>query len=528
MWPAGSRGEFNFDVRPGRYRIEVVPDANSRFLRQAISEIDVYNNTKCSVSLITGFTCQVKLSTAAGGIANGVEILALGIEPSAYRATATTGEDGCCNIVLPKGKFHLGSRSPQSKAPDKPTFFIHSVSVLDVSRDEKFDLVMPELVPFEGSVADLLGQPVKSARISVAPSTVAVKDLLDELHVSAACQTDELGAFKFWLEAGTYDLSIEPDEGGRLFALHEAKLGITSATKMNFQLIEGFKLRGQVHSENTPLPQSHLRMVCVERKFEIFATTDERGQFAVGVPGGNYKIVASAHSPEAPRMVPDGPELAGLSPWSKNVIVGGDTHVSIRLRKGTRVHGTIADEAGKVRPGIKVTVFSGSDSKDDESAVPLSTTTSDGEGRYHFHLTPGTYQIAVNDDLAKSQTVMVESEPVQLDLDWHGWCQVKFEITGENGQKLPRCWVTYGPYGTGVYEFRGELQYDHDTSLPRGNILASEDGVCQLTLPSGIYFFRFMPPADGSFASKMIKQLSISTDSVRTVKLPLKTTKPKP
>jgi hypothetical protein len=197
--------------------------------------------------------------------------------------------------------------------------------------------------------------------------------------------------------------------------------------------------------------------------------------------------------------------------------------VAVRLKQGTPLYGKIADDAGQSRPGVKVSIFGGSEGRNaDESVIALSSTVTDGEGKYCFFLAPGDYLVAVNDDLAKSQTISVKNEPVQLDVDWHGWCQVKFEIIGESGQKLQRCRVTYGPYGSSVNEFTGELQYDHETALPRGNLVAGEDGVCHLTIPAGVYFFKFTPLIDGSFESKMIKQLSVSADCVRTIKLPFK------
>jgi len=531
--PTGSRGEFNFDVRPGKYRLEVVPDANTRFLRHSIAEIDVYNNTKCSINLITGFTCRLRLGTTNSVIGNGAEVLALGIEPSSYRASATIGDDGGGNIILPKGKFHVAFRTPQQSAKNPENsdfswartvcFLTHSVTILEVDGDDTFDLSLPKLVSLEGAVTDVFGMAVKGAKVTVSSSVVPERELLTEMGVGAACWTDGDGLFKIWLEAGVYDIFVEPDDGGRLFALRESNVDIFAATKRKIQLMEGFKLRGQVHYENSTLAQSLIRIISLDRRFETNTKTDDNGQFAVGLPGGNYKIVVSAHPKDAPSIVLDGCEFSGLAPWSRNIVVGGDTHVAVRLKQGTPLYGKIADDAGQSRPGVKVSIFGGSEGRNaDESVIPLSSTVTDGEGKYCFFLAPGNYQVAVNDDLAKSQTVSIENDPLQLDVDWHGWCQLKFEIIGENGQKLPRCRVTYGPYGTSVYEFTGELQYDHETALPRGNLVAGEDGVCHLTIPAGVYFFKFTPLIDGSFESKMIKQLSVSADFERTIKLPFK------
>lgn len=63
---------------------------------------------------------------------------------------------------------------------------------------------------------------------------------------------------------------------------------------------------------------------------------------------------------------------------------------------------------------------------------------------------------------------------------------------------------------------------ESDLSYPHGYVLTQDDGVCRLTLPSGVYTFKFIPPAQGSYNPRLIRQLSISADVTRKVTLELK------
>jgi len=58
--------------------------------------------------------------------------------------------------------------------------------------------------------------------------------------------------------------------------------------------------------------------------------------------------------------------------------------------------------------------------------------------------------------------------------------------------------------------------------MPRGYYVTPDDGICRLTLPSGVYIFRFAPPHDGSYDVKVIRQLSISSDLTKKITLSLK------
>jgi hypothetical protein len=563
----GARGEFTFAVRPGIYRLEVQPDRTTRFLRYTVPEIKVASNVQSNINLTTGSILTGQVRTVSGITADSGEVLAIGIEPSSYKATAPLDESGSYFLILPKGKYHLAFRAlpldyvlDQVSAGERKidanesegqaknvasallghdeqnaaallkttglgdAFISTAVAVMDLVADDQYDLTLPDFVAFTGDVKDIFGQSVGNARITVTPSISPEDSVLPELSLSATVHTDESGRFAIKLQPGLFDINVKPDESVHLFGLEDKMVPISKDTHYSFQLLEGFRLRGQVNYEDQPLSQCLVRIIGVDKDVELTMKTDRQGQFAAGLPGGNYKLIVSAHPRHGPTVTIDGSEYAGLAPWTKMVVVGGDTHVAARLSPGTALHGRICDEAGQARPGVTVSVFPeapASPVKQGKANGALGTATTDGEGRYCIFLSPGSYWVAVHTDLANSRTVEVQNDPVNLDIDWHGWCQLRFELLGDDGHPIPRCRVGYAPYGVAENE-KDAGDGDNRVQLPRGYLLTSEDGVCQITLPSGIYSLRFSPPQEGSYEAKSIRQLSVSTDLTKTIKLPLK------
>ncbi len=517
----GTRGEFNFGVCPGGYRIEIEPDPNTRFLR-TFNELNVNGNTVLNVGLVNGNILKVKAVTKSGAPITSGEVVALASDPSTYRSSATVGSDGKYALTLPRGRFNLGFRYAEQtgqtngKASSLP-FVTSTIYPIELQRDDSLEFVLPDMCNFEGRVTDVFGVPAANVKVKLTPANQE-NDLLEQINIDVTCITDANGEFRALVESGVYDISIEPDQAGLLFAATESNVEVYVDLKKDFQLAEGFRLRGQVQYELTPLAQCLVRIQGLDRKIDLLTKTDESGQFSVGVPGGTYKLVVSAHPKHAPSLTLEGSQFSGLAPWTRMIVVGGDTQIPVRLVQGTRLYGRIADESGHTRTGVKVSVYADDDRElcESELDVPLSTCMTDSEGQYSFFIAPGAYWLAVHTDLSNAQRIEIGSDSKNLDIDWHGWCQVKFEVVSESGQKVPRCRVAYSPYGNAI---SGD---GSSKSLPKGSLLTDPDGLCNMTIPAGVYSLRFSPPSDSAFEPKTVKQISISHDVSKTIRLGLK------
>lgn len=158
---------------------------------------------------------------------------------------------------------------------------------------------------FEGRVTDIFGVPAANVKVKLTPA-IHDNELLEELGIDVTCVTDSTGEFRALVESGVYDISIEPDQAGLLFAATESNVEVFVDMKKHFQLAEGFRLRGQVQYELTQLAQCLVRIQGLDRKIDLLTKTDESGQFSVGVPGGTYKLVVSAHPKHAPSLTLEG------------------------------------------------------------------------------------------------------------------------------------------------------------------------------------------------------------------------------
>jgi len=563
----GPRGEFSFAVRSGLYRLEVSPDPSTRFLKQAITEARVLSNTNCNINLTTGCILNGRVTSAAGESVRRCEVVALGIEPSSYKASAKTDEEGNYSLVLPRGKYHVAARAtkidrteeeeeledeiladdeeqesfePPMNTDPSHSFVSTTVQVVNFGNDDELDLELPPLVPMDGEVHDIFGQPVAGAHVSVTPSRSSMdfkdKMLAQELDLTGHCLTDSLGRFRTLVSPGHYDVIIEPDDGAALFSTKETDITVGESVFQKFTVSEGHRLRGEVLYEDAPLSQALVRIRAADRKTEFLARTDANGHFSAAVPGGNYKLVVTAHPKDAPTIIINEQEHNGLAPWTKMIVVGGDTHVEVKLQNGTALQGRVSDEQGQARPGVRVSVYSDSEKQldADKSTRALASGITDGDGRYCIFLSPGSYWLVVHKDFVNARMVEIEHEPLNVDITWHGWCNVRFEVQGEDGHAVPRCRVSYAPYGNDDTELpdddenvhENERQQFNQAGMPKGYYITPDDGICRLTLPSGVYIFRFAPPQDGSYDAKTIRQLSISADMTKKITLSLKVEEP--
>lgn len=520
------RGEFNFSVSSGRYRIEVVPAPDTRFLRQSALVSVINQNTSCNINLGTGMFINGTLRTSGGAGLSYAQIAIIGIDPATYHDIATTDASGKFNVTLPRGRYHFGfraQRTTQAKIEDLPlskAFFANRIEIVDVQSDDTIDLVLPRFVKLAGDVIDSSGRPVPDARVEVSSAEPQDRILALELGLTATCLTDEKGHFEVNVEPCAVDVRVEPPAGTGLFGLRELNLNALKEVTKKFVLAEGYRLRGQVLYEDQQLPNCLVRVQGTEKLIEVMARTDERGQFCVNVPSGNYKLVVMAHPKDVPAVTIDGAEFSGVAPWARMVVVGRDTHVAVRLQQGTPVQGIVAEPSGKPKENARVSLFAdpGGPLTTEKLEHALNSTVSNTDGNYLLYASPGSYWLAVDSDLANATHIEVAADPVRFQLVWRGVCQAKLEILSHDEHHLSRCRVVFAPYRTTPEEL-DTLVEEAPPGSSRGCSLTDEFGVCELWLPPNVYTFRVTPPPETNFEVKQIKQVSISSDWTRTLKL---------
>jgi hypothetical protein len=534
-----ARGEFSFAVQPGRYRLAVLPDNDSRFLNHFSEPLRVDSNTTFAITVATGFVVSGKILSLAGKEFTSGSVLALGSsEDEVYRASAHISPAGTYSLVLPRGTYDLaytagkvkqageadtanGDRSSDGSVTKHVNETAETVTInsfqIDVDRDVKFDLIFPKLVEYPVTIVDNVEEPIPDAEVILQPIWDDEKGLYTQFDFAAGQRTDKRGTAIFFVQAGRYRLRVEPNEAGAFFNLQEDDLTVEEGAKKVLTLSQGHRLRGQVNFDGMPQAGCTINITSPASREHVSVRTNDEGKFSAVVMGGTYRVAVIPFPSESTLL--QKAERKGLAPWVKSIVIGGDTQLAIKLREGVLVSGKVLDEFEQPRRGVRVFAF---EQKTDLTSDPslldaVNSAVTDAGGRYAFHLLPGGYKLVVHKDFEKAQEVVLPNESLVANLTWTGWYQVKFEVQGEDGRALPWSRLRCYPYST---DLDLSLAVSNDPELlPNDHLLADERGCCQITLPAGVYTFEVSPPKDLDYAQRLIRQLSINGDLNRKITL---------
>jgi hypothetical protein len=536
----GNRGDFSFAVIPGYYKVQVKPENGTRFLNYFSQPMTVRNNTTCNVSLTTGCVVSGRVLLPSGKPVEHGNVVAMADDQAPYKVLSKI-VNGQYSLVVPRGTYHLayaayadwgeeeggsteqnGNQAAEFTSPPMVT----NHYLVEVLRDVDFDLKLPALHEFIGTVFDSSAQPVKAARVLVSPSDSIDKPLHDQLGLMAQSNTNEAGKFQVLMQPGEYKLHIQPDETSSLLSCKEERVTVYENSERTFNLINGFRLRGQINYRDTLVKSCYLRVINSESGQEFQSRSDAKGQFALTLAAGSYRVLAKTDRPNANQShapTPNSLPADVVSPWTRTVIVGGDTHVSIKLQDGVPVSGKLVDEFGQPRTGVRISAFEESDDFAIHKNLRrcMASDITDDIGAFSLYLAMGSYKLVAHREFANAISVKVGKEPCTVDLTFRGWSHLKFEVTTDGGRGIARCRLRCYTYGRERDEISA-FEVDREV-FPRDSLVTDDDGYCQVTLPVGIYTLEFLPPKHSSYGERIIRQLSVNTDVSRKVTLPLET-----
>ncbi len=518
----GSRGDFHFAVPAGTYCLELIPDSSTRFVRQLVSGINISTNISMPIGLSTGFILKGAVLTGSGGTISNCLVTIIGIEPSGFRAVADVDSSGCFSVILPRGKYYLvpawcaAEPSPDGRTAEVP-FLTRYTEVVHLTSDATHDFVLPDLAEVVIQVADQAGSKVADTKISVVPLVSSDHPLSQEISLPVQTLTDSSGACALKLEAGDYQLVLTPPEGSPLCAMSFASVPLGRQEAETFLLQEGSRLRGRVSFAGAAVPSGVVKLRSRDGQLAYSAITDEAGKFMFRAPAGTYELTVI---PKKERFRRHTERIAG--PWSRTLELGAvEIRVDVDLGCAQPVVGYVRDANGLPRTGVTVAACldrAGAASGAD-LAERLAEYTSDSSGRFKLRLAAGKYHIYIVEDPSAMQQIEVKGEPVHIELTYQGCLKVRFEVSGQDGARLSRCKIVWVPYGAD----RHFLLQSKDSVLQlpaiSGWAFTGDDGCCELELPPGVYTFYFQPVAGSDYQGKEIRQLSVSADTTRKVKL---------
>jgi uncharacterized GH25 family protein len=419
------------------------------------------------------------------------------------RATEKVDSDGKFSISLPKGKYLVGCRQLMHGGT---AFLYDNLHVVEIFGDTREDFVVPDLVLFKGLVTNSDGHPISGVRVTITSSVQSETSQQAETQLKAAVYSDRRGEFSCDVAPGTYDIKLEPGPESRLTERLVSSTLIDQSRTRTFSLATGYRLFGRVSFDGEGVENA---LVTVHGgKIDSSEVTDKDGLYSFSLSGGTYTLSVAAQ-PDSLANLP----YRLLSPFSCTVRLAEDTCRDVELEKGVNIAGKVVDKMGSPRPGVQLAIYgdkgSGVEAITDNDR-PLAYSLTGDDGSFEFHVSPGKYWLIMNNQRSTAQLIEAAGEDLHSDLTWGSGCLVRFEVTSEADEPIAHCKVTCEAYSGGSPE------------LETVSGSTADDGICVMTVPAGIYSFRFDPPEQGSFQSKQIRQLSINADLKRRIKLPLK------
>lgn len=505
----GAKGEFSFDVRLGSYALEIVPNPDTRFARQAIDNIKIYNNYTQDITLKTGNILSGAVRTALGDIEKDVEILVFGFEGTTVETRVRNDEDGKYSITLPKGKYQITCRHTGGETLP---FVSPVLETIEIESDTKYDVMLPGFVRLTGVVKDFQVRPVSNARAIVTPTNPP-----DELHLpsstwTARCITSEFGQFDCDVVPGSYDIRIEAADESHLAGRKVSGLLVEQARTRNYDLEKGYQIFGFVSYDGEPVPDA--LVFAAGGKVDGHCQTDDEGYFVLTLPSGLYEINVCPQPDSLARL-----PFRMLAPWSKSLALGKDVELNVELEEGIPLTGKVVDKLQHGRPGVHLAIYraKGDQPQLEEGATAVAYALSGENGAYEFRVSPGKYWLVINGQMSTARMFDVaDDNDAESNVLWDSSCLIHFQVVSEFDEPVAKCQISFEQYHANNPNGDGDL---HDRAVS----ITDEDGACRLALPAGIYSFYFDPPEHGSYEPKQIRQLSLNSDVSRKVKLALKT-----
>lgn len=514
----GPKGTFNFDVRKGLYSLEVIPNKDSRFARQSVDSIKVTANTTCNITLKAGAIVKGTASTAEGK-SLACDILFFGSAPDFIKAEESTAIDGSYSVSLLPGKYYVALRyrppvEMARRSRPEQAFFSPLFQIIDIERDCRQDLKLPELVLLEGTITDTKGQPAPDVLVTIYPAERAEHKFAKDLPMAVSCITNGGGKFECTLKAGIYNIRLQPDAESHLAERTINAIQIDQPRVRTYPLDPGYTWRGKVLHDNTPVPNARISVFGV--KGESMKLTDEAGNFSFSLASGRYDFQVSVQQdPLNENLAPT------LAPATGEFILDSDSVFNINLAKGYSINGRVLDHKGNPRVGASLFLFANYPSRAGDSALcrtPLAESFTDEAGIYEFNLNSGQYKILMNNQSSTTQFIEVVDSHIQKDLSFHDACVVTLVIVSELEEPQMDCSVILQPFETHT----AGLQSAPQQSALRLTTHTGHEGTCNLTIPAGIYSLTVSPPEGSSCLEKHIRQLSINSDITKRIKLTMR------
>jgi hypothetical protein len=512
----GNKGTFSFNIRKGIYCIEVIPSTNTRFARQSIEAIKVTSNTNFDIVLKSGAILSGTVRDAGGTTVSDAELLVFGIEPYVIKVSQKLDANGSYSLTLPHGKYYLALKHIESEPAGKgrkkqKPFLFPFFQVVELRKDSQHDISMPALISFKGKVTDMDGHPTAAVKVIVKRTDRPENVFAKEISMEVTALTLKDGTFECFLQQGTYSVRLLPPDDLHLAEKTIAAIFVDCDRSRNYSLEPGYILTGKIMHRGEPVANATVNVIGVN--LDSVTLSDEEGIYHFSLPGGSYELITAAQ----PDSLGTGSAME-LAPAKQTLILDHDTENDVEMEQGALVAGIVQDPAKQPRGGVQLALYATNNGEFDAQYSrrrPLWLGITGDDGSYEFRLHPDRYWLVLNNQPSTGHLIDVSATRKASNLTISDVCLVCFEVISENDEPIPNCQVSFETYDLKHHTPRKSDEIE-EIAMPA---FTANDGRCTMTLPQGVYSFDFHPPEHSSHCSRLIRQLSVSSDMVRRVRL---------
>lgn len=234
----------------------------------------------------------------------------------------------------------------------------------------------------------------------LAAITVAAYNIDGTLRTSVS--TDANGRYVLLLPAGTFRIAafdpslvyatqFQAAQNSFARALVISTVAGQTITLQPFALSRAGRVTGLVVDDATGAPLAGVTVAAFDSDGILVATTttSATGTYRLALAAGTYRLIGfDSQLRYAPGYIDGATSFDTSTPIT--VTTEDNTLGNLRLRRGTRVSGSVVDDAQRPVSGVEVTALDMN-----QNRVASATTTADGT--FQFALAPGTYKLVVID-----------------------------------------------------------------------------------------------------------------------------------
>jgi hypothetical protein len=503
-----NKGEFSFSLAQGTYVLEIKASGESRFANFFIENVCIDKNTVLPIKLasacmLSGIVKFDNEKFANEIVKNNVEVIVTSPELPHY-FVSKLDKNNYYNFALVSGRYQIALRHNN--------FIFNKPISFEIAADKKLDILINDLVEFKGKITDGDSNLIANCIVQI---TLANSQIINykwqDLFFCETVSNDQ-GEFIFWLSPDKYNLELVPPIDTKLAFQQITAISIFESIVSTYVLQTGYYLKGKVSYPSQIDAKLPPLSISVNNESDVFSQfISESGEFSFTLSPDNYQIVLTAQ-PDALLSSP-----LQIASHSAKVLVDKDINCDIELKEGFLIGGKISNWSSQARSNLLLSFYQVLDrdeknfSKSDK-AVAITKTNEDGA--YKVRLEPDKYWLLVNNQLdsAKFFDLKEESLDAHAAGEFDQVCLLVFEINASDGMPIENCLISWQSYEK--TNDAPQSNYAHEFAA-----YTDMNGFCKITLGVGIYSFQIEPPANSKLQNKHIRQLSVSKDLERKVKL---------